>query len=252
MNNFRVTISGIDESVSFVELRNLWEQYPFVEWGILYSAKSAGKKMRYPGFETVRLFSNMLQTCSSLHLCGDFAIAVSTYRDLDLFRGLTSVLPTQRVQVNGWMPGDLIPTTYGKKTILQVGECTTEVLEELEQFAEYQLRYEGKLPHVLLDPSGGRGQPTERWTSRETLQRLDQCTGLVGFAGGIGPHNVGDVLERLLSVMDDKPFWIDMETHVRKYKTHYGMDGVAREDLGFDLAAVEKVLETASRFRSRP
>ena len=56
----------------------------------------------------------------------------------------------------------------------------------------------------LYDCSGGRGKVPNTWP------RTDQDR-LVGYAGGIGPENVLDVLDQIPSTN----YWIDMETHVR-------------------------------------
>ena len=70
----------------------------------------------------------------------------------------------------------------------------------------------------LYDRSGGRGVPPKR------LPKWHESNGFVGYAGGIGPGNVIDVLKGITA----EDFWIDMESGVRT-------------DDWFDLDKVEDV-----------
>lgn len=62
---------------------------------------------------------------------------------------------------------------------------------------------------MLIDLSGGRGKET-------APIKVMTWTGIsVGYAGGIGPDNVGKILSSLLSYDEQGSFWLDMETKVR-------------------------------------
>ena len=75
----------------------------------------------------------------------------------------------------------------------------------------------------LIDFSGGRGL--------DTPVEVVNVPGVhIGYAGGIGPGNVGQKLRSLLVYPSDGEFWIDMETRVRT-------------DEKFDLDKVEGVLK---------
>jgi len=75
----------------------------------------------------------------------------------------------------------------------------------------------------LIDYSGGRG-------IESPLEVVNVPGVHVGYAGGIGPGNVGQKLRGLLTYPSDGEFWIDMETRVRT-------------DEKFDLDKVEQVLK---------
>jgi phosphoribosylanthranilate isomerase len=79
---------------------------------------------------------------------------------------------------------------------------------------------------LLFDPSGGRGIEPFSWPVPPLGARM-------GYAGGIGPDNLLDVLRAIGPV--ESPFWIDMESGVRT-------------DDRFDLAKARAVLETAAPF----
>lgn len=63
---------------------------------------------------------------------------------------------------------------------------------------------------ALLDPSGGEGiQSLDSW-DHEPTKRIK-----VGFAGGIGPHNIGEVLAKVDDIKATTSGWIDMESRIR-------------------------------------
>ncbi|MEI7997808.1 MAG: hypothetical protein WCH01_23235, partial [Methylococcaceae bacterium] len=42
------TLTGVDEKTSLMQIAELSERFPFVEWGFLYSPKRQGNPGRYP------------------------------------------------------------------------------------------------------------------------------------------------------------------------------------------------------------
>mmetsp|Transcript_36496 Transcript_36496/g.56072 ORF Transcript_36496/g.56072 Transcript_36496/m.56072 type:complete len:205 (+) Transcript_36496:391-1005(+) len=69
----------------------------------------------------------------------------------------------------------------------------------------------GTLPpniSMLLDESKGTGVMRSTWPSPPTEYR-------VGYAGGIGPTNIEEVLSKIQSVAKGRSVWIDMESSLR-------------------------------------
>lgn len=199
-----VTITGADDNTNPREMRALSEEFPFLEWGLLCSAKRAGTS-RYPSSTWIdqHTFRWPERARFSAHLCGQYAretIAGHAFMEMELT--LASKL-CRRVQINGYeagLPGQLprLAQKLGLEFILQ---CRHEA--DLLQCARDAETVRGS--SVLFDPSGGRGIEPFCWPATPAGCRL-------GFAGGIGPDNVLDVI-RALGPRD--LYWIDMETGVR-------------------------------------
>ncbi|HEY2509491.1 MAG TPA: hypothetical protein VGI39_01425 [Polyangiaceae bacterium] len=216
-----VTITGADDRVDPVALAHLSEEFPFVEWGILASETRAGTP-RYP---TKAWVDTLGAGRYAVHLCGAMA--------RDVLEGNGAVIASAplrfgRIQVNGYKPGwpsflHLVRVWTGRRLILQVRS------EDQLQAAANEVAEMGSSgrAEILFDPSGGRGIETFRWPATPIGVPM-------GFAGGIKPSNMLDVLSEIGP--RDAPFWIDMESGVR-----------SGEDT-FDLRLVREVLERAAPF----
>ena len=242
----RVTITGADDDVRIADLVALSEEFPFVEWGILFSQSAAGTA-RYPSIRwadqfTSPEFTHRMQL--SAHLCGSYARNVmSGYGGIF---AATFMPAFDRVQINGWTPTKEFnrhctgmqhmadPYVEPKTFILQVRDLEsmqaawqTEQVHRINAEALYvDLVHQ---PHVALyDPSGGQGLTVDDWP--EPFEGLE-----MGYAGGIRPDTVRAVLGKLSAMSADCSYWIDMETGVRT-------------DNRFDLAKVREVLTIAKGY----
>lgn len=226
--NINVTITGADDDVSSLDLHLLSLEFPFVEWGILRCLEFNGQP-RYPSMDWVNAFLNRRpkiggQARKSLHLCKKLA------RDAEEGRFPSDIWRFDRVQLNGYNPGHWDPRMTAAASG-PVGEiilqCRSE--ETLQQVANDAARL-GPHASVLFDPSGGRGVEPFRWPA-------SPCGCRLGFAGGINPDNVLDVIGDIV-MLPRGPFWIDMETGVRT-------------DNRFDLRKVRRVLEQVATVNAR-
>lgn len=219
----RVTITGADDRTDPRALVALSCEFPFVEWGILHSAKRSGQA-RYPSVDWRGRFDDardVERVDVAVHLCGSLA-----RRSLsgDLY---VNPLPAcaNRIQLNGWEPGAYTPALYewsrshGVEFVLQV-----RTVDALQDAADEAAAISSA--SALFDPSGGRGLEGFSYPVTPFGLRL-------GFAGGIGPDNVLDVIRAIGP--RGAPYWIDMESHVRT-------------DDVLDLAKVRRVLELAAPF----
>jgi hypothetical protein len=217
-NGFQIgcTISGADGAVNPLDLQDLSLRFPFVEWGILISHKREDTP-RYPCRDWIWELQHKRVRLAA-HLCGKDArdtIATGQHWSLrERFR---------RYQINGYET--LTPA------LSRVAEYTGIILQvraeaHLERVAAEALSLPFSNGGVLFDPSGGRGIEAKAWPAPP-----DRCQ--LGYAGGIGPDNVEQVLHELLAV-NRAPFWIDMESGVR-----------TNDD--FDLTKVERVLDVVAR-----
>ncbi len=224
-----VTITGADDSTDPRALLDLSAEFPFVEWGILLSTTREGQS-RYPSRSWRERWAGAQQSRAprwypwAVHLCGELArrALVGCPNVSELLGTLNGPV---RVQLNGFsrwrLPLLLLAEQWpGTEFILQTSNL------EAENEAD---RLRSLHPNVsrLLDASGGLGiasdfypRPGASW---------------IGYAGGIGPHNVAAVIQRLRDGFRLSRFWIDMETHVRT-------------DERLDLGKVRAVLEAAAPF----
>jgi phosphoribosylanthranilate isomerase len=228
-----VTITGADDAVDVASLVALSTEFPFVEWGILVSELRAGTS-RYPSREwmialedaaTHHVRTNDVSRKPmklAAHFCGAVARAALAGRLHDL----PVIERAQRIQVNGY-----VAASFGLALFAQKMPCYEVILQvrleaELQNAAhEVMSMRSGSL---LFDPSGGRGIEPFKWPRAPLGARM-------GYAGGIGPENVVDVVQRIYEdsgMLTSEPFWIDMESGVRTDD---------RFDLGKACAVLEAV-----------
>lgn len=203
-----ITFTGVDEHTDLEILSALSALYPGkVEWGVLVSRKQqAAGNSRYPSdtfIESLRGRGLRL----AAHLCG--AIAERANQNETLGFTLSGF---NRVQVNHGAPNVSFLTALASEERVSVIAQSRD---------PYVIERGGEISW-LYDCSGGRGVRPEKFPEA----RGDE--GWCGYAGGIGPDNVLEVLAKI----DAPRFWIDMESGVR--------DTFDR----FDLDKVRSVLET--------
>jgi hypothetical protein len=182
-----ITFTGADCNTSIEELQALAEDYP-VEFGILLSKTRAGTP-RYPRQEWIDLVrASGLRL--SMHICGEWAQQAILGAQFNL-QGF------ERAQINmGTRPRN------------------TELIRQwgFDHDVEPVLQCRGPFPvdrnvSWLYDPSGGTGERPDMWPIPHS-----KTTDMVGYAGGIGPDNVAQVLVGIGCTI---PYWIDMESSLR-------------------------------------
>ena len=210
----RVTITGADDTTSVTSLQELSNKYPFVEWGFLLSEYREGSN-RYPSRDYLALLLNpphidnqKLQI--SFHVCGSMSRALmeGNSEPLDNFLKSVSLPSSYRIQIN-WN------LKYAKSKPV-VFDCLKQKSPEVDYIIQHnksnrtlwiQCRAADIFPHVLFDASGGRGVVSSSF--RSPLPGL-----FCGYAGGLNPNNIEDVLKKLENVVGEGACWVDVETGV--------------------------------------
>jgi hypothetical protein len=226
----KVTITGADDSTNIGWMQELSKRFPFVEWGILVSHRNAGT----PRFPDRKWVSWLVELCQfepmqlSVHVCGKWVreICKGDWRGLwAAHDGLLQV--AKRVQLNFHahthaMSSEFFTCAnlYGQyhQLIFQLDGVNDDLMNRARA---------ARIDAVpLFDRSGGIGKVPDVWPQ--------QTEGVYsGYAGGLGPENLKEELERISQVTQpDGRIWIDMETRVR-----------TEDDQALDMAAVERVLE---------
>ncbi len=221
MKLIRVTITGIDCSTDMERLVKLAQVFPFVEFAFLASPARAGEDNRYPAMTIINTSTQYLwerKIATAVHVCGRYSRKPQTFFEqtqAKFGRLQWNVAPSH---LKGKSIEEMILNQKGHGTvILQVRD--DESIELLQRVRDGGVRVQ-----PLFDASGGRGVKMER------VERPldDPATGLwTGYAGGISPETVTDVLRTLDSIlMQDQPIWIDMETGVRSDTDWLDLDKV--------------------------
>ncbi len=232
-----VALTGADDKTNPEELGDLSAKYPFVEWAILFSQSKAGVP-RYPDYGWVLHLAECQKRKPmnlSAHLCGKWVD--------DVTKGAISFLDDPildaafgRIQLN--MTNGRLEKMLYDNTSLSASSCPRQDVifgsnykdlifddydrsDLMNNFMFYEIS-------PLFDSSGGRGIEAKVWP--KPLNGV-----LCGYAGGLGPDNVEEQLEKLEAVVGDATIWIDMETKLRT-------------DEEFDLKKCEQVLQIAGKW----
>eukprot|EP00560_Eucampia_antarctica_P008437 CAMPEP_0197825248 /NCGR_PEP_ID=MMETSP1437-20131217/2360_1 /TAXON_ID=49252 ORGANISM="Eucampia antarctica, Strain CCMP1452" /NCGR_SAMPLE_ID=MMETSP1437 /ASSEMBLY_ACC=CAM_ASM_001096 /LENGTH=233 /DNA_ID=CAMNT_0043425169 /DNA_START=177 /DNA_END=875 /DNA_ORIENTATION=+ len=213
----KLGLCGADDSVSPNMLGMICQSYPFVEFGILFRPDKEGEP-RYASKEWVQRLGTVAMLSSdkmnlAAHLCG-----TRVNDALDGNDAFLSTLPSlgfKRVQINATAVNGVdasnlrqsVPTLvslmekykHSLAFIIQKNEETKPLWEGLIQ------HYDAVFPDnvtMLVDESKGTGTLASSWPSPPKQYNI-------GYAGGIGPSNIKNVLKQLLEVTSssDSHFW---------------------------------------------
>ncbi len=233
-----VTVTGADDGTPIHRLAEIQREYPFVEFGLLYSRKNSGELARYPSIEWLKYLTNTRSDTRlrlSLHLCGSMVKDVLALKTVGLNeiwdKGINSNA-FRRIQIN----------THGEKQKFDKDELEDEFIKYWRAGYELIIQQDNVNPDlvelakntghsVLFDLSHGAGILPKEWPVQ--LQDVD-C----GYAGGLSPENVAEELEKIEKMIAKyQGIWIDAETKLR-----------SDIDDSFDLDNVVKFLEAAKPY----
>ncbi|HEX4584077.1 MAG TPA: hypothetical protein VH183_04555 [Burkholderiaceae bacterium] len=212
------TLTGIDETTPLVELAVVSDMYPYAEWAFLYSPKRLGTPGRYPSLGRIqRAFRELPRYVRvALHVCGS---GVAELLDGEhVVRGLFEQVRTRdgRIQLNfdaGSGEVDLgrlrefMLACASVPFITQHNESNQSVTQALAGVANHA---------ILFDSSLGRGITPQAW--RPATESV-AC----GYAGGLGPENLGLQLPRIYDAAASTRFWISMESRLRDENDRFSM-----------------------------
>jgi len=221
----RVTITGADDNTDPQQLLALSQQYPFVEWGILFSKSKMGQR-RYPTLAWVDRFK-LYRMNSSAHFCGFFAAAVINEKKYHLIHELPSCF--KRVQINYNFSSQPDHKLFSLVEHCRNNELPSVILQynnsnEKAITQEVCDKQATSNIHLLYDSSGGRGMAIG-----EIKHPFDKR--YTGYAGGINKSNIEELITVIYSMTGNhQPVWIDIETGARDSNDQ------------FDLKTVDEIL----------
>lgn len=242
MYNFGVTLTGVDKYTNIEKLMDLSQKYPFVEWGILYSEVRQGAEFRYPYWKWIQdtfleeIINRNIDINLAFHLCGSIVqdFIKGTHR-VKFFYDLEEQLlePNADINLRYQLNFNLKKTPIENQSLIDCIKhqpCNVVTQHNKSNASVVNLPLTEN-HQILFDASGGRGVGPVQWNEPFPNK-------FCGYAGGLGPDNVVQELEKILTFFPDIDmplFWIDMETKIRT-------------DDHFDLDKCEQVLKAVEPF----
>lgn len=234
-----VTLTGADNSVEPDDLRELSNEFPFVEWGILVGSNFGN---RFPTLEWIhKLIECRVDSGNrmklSLHICGRHLRDLSEGRPRLMAWIGPMLCAFDRCQLN-WH-GER-QANIGESILHGMCELTPwepEVIFQLDGVNNrlWEATARRFLVSGLFDASHGAGVLPGEWPKGHEILRC-------GWAGGLGPDNVVQEVPKIDQQCHKiYQHWIDMETKLR-----------ATDDDFFDLGKCRDVLEKVKPFVVAP
>lgn len=233
-----VGFCGADDSVDATFLQILSIHYPWIEWGVLFRSDLQGTA-RYASPEWVRNLSTIVkaswQQGHSFHLAGHLCFD----RCQQILQGESAFvkelyeLGFRRIQVNITKANGVIVDPTQLPLYVQNIRAVMREVAAIEWI--FQLNTETQpiwdllftdLPSnvsVLHDASCGKGVQITEFPSPQNFGNIPS-----GYAGGIGPKTIDEILGKVSAVVDpatiSKPVWIDMESSLRTIVVEKGVE----------------------------
>ena len=223
---------GVDDSISPEFLIFISQHYPFVEWGVLFRPDLEGTP-RYASRAWIERLCELQKyrreqaTLANIapqqpmrlaaHLCGSRCQEVldGDWEFVAMLRGLGF----GRVQINATKANNVfIDRDHIGTAIANIQKCMVNCphVEHILQYnaetkciCDYFLLNPVENMSILYDSSCGLGIEMKDFPTPENKSILH------GYAGGINPKNIAEILKKVETVSCGKPVWIDMESSLR-------------------------------------
>lgn len=221
--NLRVMgFCGVDDSVSPEHIQLLSTRYTWIEWGFLFRPDKEGEP-RYASMEWVRKMASVNSETGEImrlagHLCGSRCQEVLE-GDPSFVEELSS-LGFGRVQVNATAANNVLVdptkfTEYANNLIRCMNAVSTvewifQSNDETKPILDHLLVNPPQNMSVLFDASCGLGKEISEFPVPFSDPEIP-C----GYAGGIGPSTIQDILTGVSRAARGKSVWVDMESSLR-------------------------------------
>ena len=240
---------GVDDSVSPELLQLVSNRYNWIEWGVLFRSDLAGEP-RYPTSPWVERLSTLCMGSENGspsmklagHLCADRCQAVleGDFAFIEQLYGLGF----RRVQVNA-TAANSVSVEHGRidEYVANIKKCMNAVShmefiiqcnDETKPIYEKLIASPEPNMSLLYDASCGKGVRVSSFPS-PMLYPTIPC----GYAGGIGPDCITDILAAVKDVTaqcnEVKTVWIDMESSLRTIVLEKG-------DVRRDVFSIDKCM----------
>lgn len=197
------TLTGVDDATDLGRVAELMDEYPFAEFGVLWSQTRAGER-RYPSKTRLEAIARRFHGGRiALHVCGravaDFVVCNAAAP------AVAASFP--RVQLNArFTPTEAWEEAFDAMLAVRQGVVITQ---HNEANAPFSTMFPRRANHAILrDASCGRGVAPDVWPTPLPGK-------LCGYAGGLGPNEIDAALPAIAAAADGAQFWIDMESKLR-------------------------------------
>lgn len=234
----RVTITGADDNVAPEDLVELHKDFPFVEFGFLFSPQRQGTP-RYPSDAWLNRYLHIAddnQTPLSAHLCGEHVRNLIDGKYVNCFfkpyfsRIQLNMIERMFVELN---LDQLILNTVEQYPYCDVILQSKRGFERGTEIVRLNDAWSHPHYHILYDASGGKGIPIKKFPAPHPEL-------FCGYAGGLGPDNLEDKLKELAEVAGNATVWVDMESGVRDKQDKFVVQRV-RDCLGIASTYVNEL-----------
>jgi len=254
---------GLDDSVSPNHVGAVLSSYPFVEFGILFRPECEGSP-RYASKDHVGRICDVVQAVRvhqknkanaeavkislAAHLCGSRVNEVLSGDGA--FISKLQFWGFNRVQINATAVNGVDTSSLGSDAVVKnciniIGKYhkLQFIIQKNEETKPLwtnlllnRMTSEGgrklKNMSMLLDESKGSGEVSRAYPPPPADYDL-------GYAGGIGPENISEVLEKVSEAAGGRTTWIDMESSLRTKST----DGCDIFDMNKCFAVIDAVVK---------
>ena len=222
LNLLVVGFCGADESVDVELLQMISKRHSWVEWGILFRSDLEGSP-RYPSSSWLeQLFLAKRESGDNMklaaHLCQNRCLEVLE-GDLNFASNLRAS-GFRRFQINATKSNGIIldqerVSIYAVNLVHAMNfmpdvEWIIQINDETEELYQLLRRHSPKNFSILYDSSCGRGVPLTVLPAPPESADIP-----FGYAGGIGPQNIRQILNSVAEVSGGRSVWIDMESSLR-------------------------------------
>ena len=205
-----LTFTGFDNRTHLRKMLDIGTKYPGVEIGVLVGSTTGQGYKIFPPMSTVDFLRDMQPTINTaIHLCGKYARGLMAGGE-----GLEEALAVSdgfgRVQIN--LHGDAFyskaidAASSAVATFIDRSKAHSVILQHRSSWHLCPMTHD-RLEY-LYDRSEGSGLVDFRsWP-------VPPARGRWGYAGGIGPRNIGEAI-KFNRRYEDRSLWFDMESQVR-------------------------------------
>lgn len=254
MNLRAIGFCGADDSIHPNQLAIISSVYPFVEWGVLFRPDKEGQP-RYASSKFVENLACVVKKYNDNFVDAPMKLAahLCERRVNDVLDGDSSFI--EKLQHWGFRRVQINATAVNGVDTSRLGDSITSFLSVVQKFPRLEFILQkneetrplwegilnlhdesfnsgpvGHLPvnvSMLLDESKGTGVLADTWPVPPEEYEI-------GYAGGIGPDNISEVLRKVQAAAGTRSVWIDMESRLRSTKNHMDV---------FDLDKCYKVIQ---------
>ena len=236
-----VTLTGVDAKTDFSEMQRLSAKYPYAEWAVQYSPERAGKENQFPSLDWIQDFARkaakaklyialhlsdvaVAQMCKAVgaNIQGSdprYADALALFAIAETFGRVQLGINAKASRSNEYVAivRKLLRTEMRTRVILPYNDFSEKAFEDIRSIlASYEVF------DTVFDSSEGRPIAPRDWPEVPPI-----LVRRPGFAGGLGPHNIGVELPKIAAKAEGKVFGVTVEHNLRDSAGWFNCDAAA-------------------------